>query len=370
MNTSSRGVLVTLILLTLISFPTAAETVRWVPAAASNPGLHGSTWTTDLWIYNRVSDRSITVYLAFLTEEDGVVDPVEISVDVPVINRVYIQDVVGSLFGESRPGAIRLRSEHEFEVRSRTFNTGSDVGVFGQGIPAVDPSTTRPAAILLGASTGGAAHSKRTNLGLLNPNTEPIRGFIFVYGETYSDYLGQADLELGPLGWWQGDVFDLIGRTVAVEDAIVTVFSLEIDEPVISYISVVDNASGDGAYLEAVNGMPAYTEPLDWTIDFTITTTDGTADQLTVTIDDNDPEVFTDLSSGAQVTLESHVGVFEMCYSVDVTADAGQSAWVSIDVDTASNRGDSSSGGYSTGGSGSFTIDRCQLIGPAARIDP
>ena len=138
----------------------------------------------------------------------------------------------------------------------------------------------------------------------------------------------------------------------------------------ISYLSVVDNASGDGAYLEAVNGMPAYTEPLDWTIDFTVMITKGTTGQLTMTVDDNDPEVFTDLSSGAQVTLESHVGFFEMCYTIDVTADAGQSARVSIDLDVASNRGDTTGGTFSTWRSGSFTIDRCQLFGPAARIDP
>ncbi len=370
MKKTSHVVFMALVLSVLVSLPLAAETVQWLPAAASNSGLHGTVWTTDLWITNRVSDRPITVYLAFLAEEDGVVDPVEIPVEIPVINRAYIQDVVGSLFGESRPGAIRLRSEHQFEVRSQTFNSGSEVGIFGQGIPAVDSSTTVPVVTLVGASNGGTENQTRTNIGLLNPNNNEIHVFVFVYGETYQEYLGRADFRLGPLGWRQENLFDLIGRTIDVQDAIVSVFSTNIDEPVISYLSVVDEASGDGTYLEAVNGMPAYTEPLDWIIDLTVTVTDGIADQLTVTVDDGDPEIFTDLSAGAQVTLESHVGMFELCFAVDVAADPGQSARVSVDVDANSSRGDYGGGSAGTGGTGNYTFDNCYLIGPGARIDP
>jgi len=357
-----------LILIILSSSPLAAETIQWIPAAASSPGLFGSVWTTDLWIYNRVADRSITVYLAFLPEQDGIASPVEVSVEIPVLDRVDIQDVVGSLFADSRAGAIRLRSEHEFEARSRTFNTGGDVGTFGQGIPAIASSALRPAVILLGASHAPTGNGTRTNLGVLNPNSEPIRPFVFVYGDTLQDVLGQARVELGPLGWWQGNVFDLIGETAAVENAMVFVFGFDIDEPVISYLSVVDNASGDGTYLEAVDGIPAHTEPLDWTIGITVTATDATLNQMTVTIDDTEPEVFADLSNEVIVTLESHVGRFEMCYAVDATAIA--SGRVHIDIRAETSYGYEGGSSSSSGGSGEFTVERCQWISPQARLDP
>ena len=208
----------------------------------------------------------------------------------------------------------------------------------------------------------------RTNLGVFNPNSGSIRPFVFVYGDTLQDFLGQSRVELGPLGWWQGNVFDLIGETAAVEKAMVFVFGIDIDEPVISYLSVVDNATGDGAYLEAVNGMPAHNEPLDWTIGITVTATDATLNQLTVTIDDNESEVFTDLSNEVVVTLESHVGRFEMCSVVDATAIA--SGRVRIEVRTETSYGCEGGGVYSSGGSGDFTVEHCQWISPQARLNP
>jgi len=377
MRTTLLLLIVILILITMIAPPLAAETVLWVPAAASNSGAHGTEWTTDLWIYNQVMDQPLTVYLAFLPHENGVTDPVEIPVEVPVWDYVYIQDVVGSLFGENRSGAIRLRADYVFEATSRTFNTGGDVGTYGQGIPAVAASTTTVGAILLGASNRPTANGTRTNLGLLNTSSERLKLWVAVSGSTMPSAIGEfTEYWIEPLGWWQGNLFELVGAgSVAVDNAVVTVINPRNDQTigtnrsVISYLSVVDNASGDGTYVEPVDAAGVFTLPVDWVLDFTVDAASNvTVHNLTVTIEDSEPEVFTDLSEGAQVTLESHVGEFEMCYSVDATASGGQSGRVTVEYEYTPSYGSPGHHLHSEGGWGDFTINDCDWIQPEPRV--
>lgn len=377
MRTTTLLSVVILILMIVSALPLAAETVLWVPAAASNSGAHGTEWMTDLWIYNRVADQPLTVYLAFLPDVDGVTDPVEIPVELSVWDYVYIQDVVGTLFGENRAGAIRLRADHEFEATSRTFNTGSDVGTYGQGIPAVSASTATSGAILLGASNRPTANGTRTNLGLLNTSSERLKLWVLVSGSTMPSSIGEfTEFWIEPLGWWQGNLFELVGAgSVAVDNAVVTVANprddqrFGTDRPVISYLSVVDNASGDGTYVAPINAAGVFTLPVDWTIDFTVDSAPNvTVDQLTVSIDDNEPEVFTDLSEGAQVTLESHVGEFEVCWTVEATTIAGQSGRVTVEYEYTPSYGSPGHRLHSEGGSGEFTINDCDWIQPEPRV--
>lgn len=371
MRTAARPLSVILVLVALSVTPLCAETIRWIPAAASNSGLHGSQWTTDLWIYNRVADRAITVYLAFLPDVDGAVEPVEIAVELPVLNPVHIQDVVGSFFGENRPGAIRLRSEHLFEARSRTVNSGSGVGIFGQGIPAVAKDALDVLGVLLGASNLPTANGTRTNLGLLNTSDDEVNVFVFIYGDSYQDYLGRAEIELGPYGWWQGNIFDLAGISSAVDNAMVTPFVLsEFSQPLISYISVLDNASGDGTYIQAVDSLPAYTEALDWTIDIDVTAVDATVDRLTITVDGYEPWVFEDTSEPVQVLIDGHIGALMWCWSVEATSDPGLGGQISVDYTATSSEGDSGGGAISYGGSSDLDYEKCQGTAPIPRWDP
>jgi len=368
-----------LILVVMCSLPLAAETVLWVPAAASNPGAHGTEWTTDLWIHSRVADQPITVFLAFLPEKDGGENPAEVSVEVPVWGYVHVQDVVGSLFDESRAGGIRLRCDHEFEATSSTVNTGSDVGTFGQGIPAVPASTATAGAILMGASNLPTANGKRTNLGLLNTSTKPVELWVIV-SDSEAPYSSVGDIvrfSIGPLGWWQGNVFDLVGaRSVDVGNAVVNVANPRDDQrdgddrPVISYLSVVDNASGDGTYVQPVNINAVFTLPVDWIIDLTVTAAAGvTLDQMTVTAADNDPQVFTDLSTSVQVTVDAYVGEFELCLDIEGTAEPGPPKRVTIESTVTPSYGDPWGRTKKTSGAGAFIIQDCSWIVPEPRIE-
>ena len=107
----------------------------WIPAAASNPGLQGTSWTTDLWLQSRVIGAPMEITAAFFAYRAGTPSPSETTIVLQPGEHRQIADAVATLFGEDRPGAIRLRSDDPFFAQSRTANDGGDAGSFGQGIP-------------------------------------------------------------------------------------------------------------------------------------------------------------------------------------------------------------------------------------------
>jgi hypothetical protein len=192
------------VVLVVLAFSTAvagaAETVRWTPAAASNPGLNGSQWTTALSVHSRATDQTIAVQVAFLPDAAVNSNPTEVTLQVEPEGLVEVQDVVASLFGEHRAGALRLRSAQPFEASSRTFNRGSDVGTFGQGIPAVVDADMPQGWVLLGAANRPGADGVRTNLGLLNPTHWDIDVMVGLFLPETSEWVGPVTVSLGPYG--------------------------------------------------------------------------------------------------------------------------------------------------------------------------
>lgn len=368
MYTSFRVVFCCLIAL-IVSVSGATETTRWLPAAASNPGLQGTMWTTDIWLYNNVFDSENTVFLAFLPDTTGTVEPEEVQITLPPLGQVEIHDVVNTLFGENRAGAIRMRAEHRFEVQSRTFNSGSGTGTFGQGIAAVpSPASSGEGVVLLGASNDPSDDGVRTNLGVLNPNPETVHVLVFVSGPTTSDLLGFTHFAIGPFGWWQGNVFELIDHaSEVVETAWVYAISDDPELAIIPYLSRVDNASGDGTYIQGLDGQSEYTRPVDWTIEIAITAPNATVDSLTVTIADGESQVFEDPDETVTLTAEDMLGPFTTCWSVEGTSPAD--SWTSVKVDVLATAENDMSHHYtrSEGVSGDFVISDCDKMAPQFR---
>lgn len=298
----------------------AAETTLWIPAAASNPGRHGTQWTTDLWISNPVADASSTVYLAFFPDQEGVDQPAEVPVEISRLSTLKIIDVVSTLFGEHRPGAIRLRSEYLFDARSRTANTGGDQGSYGQAIPAVGVADLAWGGTFPGAANIPGAAGVRTNLGLVNSGSEPATFVVFVQSPTaFEPGYGWTQIELGPGGWWQGDVFEAVGADgETVDDATVTV--LNNDEGVVmGYLSRIDNASGDGTYIAPITNEAVFTQPLDWELEIELhpDSDQVSIDSLKVFVDGVLTDEVTDPGGIEDFTLEGVIGDLNLCFSVE-----------------------------------------------------
>jgi hypothetical protein len=109
--------LMCVIALQLITPTAEAVESRWIPAAASNTGLHGTMWTTDLWLYSQVSDQEMEVTATFFTDQLGTAEPAQATITLPPNASVEIPDAVATLFGEQRPGSIRIEADQPRRYR-------------------------------------------------------------------------------------------------------------------------------------------------------------------------------------------------------------------------------------------------------------
>ncbi len=252
-----------IIVLVAIVLPATAEEELWIPAAASNPGLHGTMWTTDLWLLSRVTDESIEVRAAFFPNRAGTSAPEEVVITLEPSSQIEIQDAVMTLFDKHRPGAIRLQSEYPFSAQSRTANHSGSNGSFGQGIPAFEPTAAAEAFSFLGAANRPGNDGVRTNIGLVNLGAEEETVSIFARdAETRTD-LGMHQVTIGPNGWFQADVFELLDvdqQVVGLADVAV----LGAGASLLGYISRVDNRSGDGTFIAPTIGDFVPIEPGTW----------------------------------------------------------------------------------------------------------
>lgn len=269
-----RGVTVLAVVLVACSSMAGATThVRIVPAAASNPGLHGSHWSTELNLYNRAFDQEASIQVAFLPDADGTEFPQEVTVVVEPVSTLSIQDVVATLFGEHRPGALRLTSQVPFEASSRTFNDGAGQGSFGEGIPAVDPDDVLDAWVLMGAANGPGTAGVRTNLGLVNRGPWDAEVVVVLSIPATGEWFGPVTVDLGPYGWTQQDAFALFGISDRTVDGALVVGSFS--GGVFGYLSRVDNRTGDGTFVLPVDGAIANTLPKQWDVTLTLTYSAG-----------------------------------------------------------------------------------------------
>lgn len=311
-----------------------AETVLWIPAAASNPGLNDTQWSTDLWLYSRVVDSPIDVFAAFLPDQAGSANPTEVTIQLPQRQVVEINDAVATLFGESRPGAIRLRSEQPFFAQSRTFNDGGDDGTYGQGIPAFPPPLqTGPTQVyvLMGAANRPGADGARTNLGIVNTGAETREVTFGVRDTATGEVVGATEVELGPYGWYQGDVFQAVGaadQAVDVAEVQVGVFSP--DGNLLAYISRVDNRSGDGAFLAGVTGEYVRIVPRPWEVELVLTyTTPVVVDELTYTAPDGTTVTVPNPVSGYSTGTLDFMAPATFCWTITGATNGGS---VTVDI--------------------------------------
>ena len=333
-----------------------AETILWIPAAASNPGLNDTQWSTDLWLYSRVVDSPIEVFAAFLPNQAGAADPTEVTIQLPQRQVVEISDAVATLFGDSRPGAIRLRSEHPFWAQSRTFNDGDDDGTYGQGIPAFPPPMqTGPTQVyvLMGAANRPGTDGARTNLGIVNTGAETREVIFGVRDTATGDVVGATEVELGPDGWYQADVFQAVGaadQTVDLAEVQVGVTSPAGN--LLAYISRVDNRSGDGAFLAGVTGEFVRIVPRPWEVELVLSySTPVVVDELTYTAPDGTTVTVPNPVSGYSTGTLDFISPATFCWTVTGATHGGT---VTVDIYTSV---DGSNGHSRTGTTGEDPLD-------------
>ncbi len=209
-----------------------------VPAAASKPGLNGTSWVTDLTLLNPgESPVEATVYLLPGGQAGNQRGPL---FTVPAHGQLVLDDVVGkALRAPGAKGALLIASGAPLAIGSRTYNR-TESGTYGQMLPGF--SEDRWVAAGQEVRLLGLVRNQRfrTNIGLAAPEDMAVHLHFALYRGD-SELIRRVSYATGAYSFYQKT--DILSEEVDNAYAVVTC-----DDPGARYevyASVVDNQTGD-----------------------------------------------------------------------------------------------------------------------------
>lgn len=226
---------------------------------AHAPGELGTFWVTDLRLFNRSPGESARVQLYHVPRDrDGRAEYLLTSVEIPANAVVDLPDVLATRFSVSDgTGSLLARIEGgTVTATSRTFNTGSPRGTFGQFIggaaTAAAAASGDPPRVLLQLANGS---QYRTNVGFTEVSGEPATVAVTLYdGATGAVLGGPETFEVQPFSNTQVALFQELAAGES-ENAFALVEIAEGSGRVLTYASVIDAHTGDAIYVPG--GVPA-----------------------------------------------------------------------------------------------------------------
>jgi len=220
-----------------------------ISAAAQTSGVGGSTWRTELTLFNAGSEAA-NVNLIYIPGGGGS------SLTRPLIlarrQSVTYANALADIFGlSSGAGAVAIEavsatSSPNIKVTSRTFTNGA-TGTYGQSVPEVANADLGATLYLTGLASSAAF---RTNVGLVNKSAGTITTGLVLFDPS-GNVIGSASVTLPGNNFQQSALASyfpaLAGRSYEG-------LSMRVTSPqtgVISvYASVVDNRTQDPIYIQ------------------------------------------------------------------------------------------------------------------------
>jgi hypothetical protein len=244
--------------------PPAAEAARtytlFVPTTASIHGNAGTFFHTDLWALNRSFASSISVTATYYCFAGPCASA---SATFPLSPREskLISDVGATLFGlPETAGAVALSYQSATEdlaVTTRTYTPSLPSPTAGTSVPAFSAADARARSVFLGLGnySGGFSSGFRSNAGAFNPSFYAQRATFTLYsssgavlGTTTADVAARSAVQIN-------DIFSAAGAGAAfTTNAVLVVTS---DTPVLAFVTVIDNQSGDSIFATAMDDVPA-----------------------------------------------------------------------------------------------------------------
>ncbi len=193
--------------------------------AAETRGANNTHWVSDVAVINP-SDETAAISVAFFAygNTSGTPDA-EMTFQIAPEEEMVFDDIISTLGLEGTAGALLINSDDVVLTGMRTYNQ-TDEGTYGQYVPVSVPTEN---AVIPGVRDDD---DFRSNLGVFNASTGDA-------GIAVNDVY-QA---LAPLSGWQRRFVDITGPVEGSAGVLLT------GSPVMSYLSVVDNHSGDPTYL-------------------------------------------------------------------------------------------------------------------------
>jgi hypothetical protein len=166
--------------------------------------------------------------------------------------QLYIEDLLGDLWGYNGNGAVRLLSSVPVSAFARVVNvkmpTAFEGGTFGQAMAPMTSDQVVPEGVLLGLFNERISDESgfRSNMGWFNPNPDPVTLTARVVTRD-GDMLGERNLEVPGLSQWLGSVFDVVWTVTQNQRELQHFFVTYevVGGPLFLYASVVDNVTGD-----------------------------------------------------------------------------------------------------------------------------
>lgn len=234
-----------------INVLSAAPYNSLVSVAAQTGGANGTSWRTELSLFN-AGTNGASISLLFLPSNGGSV--LSNSLFLAPKQSITYANALRDMFSiESGAGAITIQAASagtvaDLRITSRTFTSGS-TGTYGQAVPEVEPGALTRTLYITGIEANAAY---RTNVGLVNRAETPVSAAIALFDAWGNSVSTRTVTLLGnsfqqqPLSAWFPAVdgeshAHMTMRIIAASDAAIS-----------GYASVVDNITQDPVYIQAV----------------------------------------------------------------------------------------------------------------------
>jgi len=249
MKTSSRLSTAGLFLF-LLAPALLAETVT-LPVAASVAGVGGVPFVSDVRVFNTSYTDVLAVTAVY--RFNGAAQSFQLA---PREAKAF-DDICVSLFATpSSLGAVDFTSpapQGTLVVSSQLRSPVSTGGFTGMFVPGLAPTDAAPVTVLTGLVNGDG----RTNIGVYNPNNNPVTATIRLFDGPV--FLGSTSAGLAGHGVTQiNNIYNVVGFGSLVRtNGYATVESSDPASPLFTFAAEADNKSGDLILVVGAKDVPA-----------------------------------------------------------------------------------------------------------------
>jgi PKD repeat protein len=223
-----------------------------ISAAAQTSGIGGTTWKTELSLFNAGS-QGASVTLTYVPSAGSTIQQRSLFLS-PKQSVTYanaLLDIFGMSSGAGGIGieATSAGTSADLRVTSRTFTTDS-LGTFGQAVPDVALEALQRTLYITGIQSNAAF---RTNIGLTNRANAAVAATLTLHNSAGA-LLGSRSITIPANSFQQSPLstyFPVV--TGGSYDVLTMKMVAGASDSVSAFASVVDNVSQDPIYLQAVS---------------------------------------------------------------------------------------------------------------------
>ncbi|HHQ47369.1 MAG TPA: VCBS repeat-containing protein, partial [Acidobacteria bacterium] len=214
-----------------------------IPGSAHVSGLGGTSWVSDLVLYN-LGDEDAGIEAYFLEKDTDNSNVAGESFFIQAGSSMMLDDVLSGLFRKSgTSGAIFICASQPLMVSSRTYNNAAS-GTFGQhigGVPVLHGIVPEDTAYIFQLTRND---DFRTNIGFANALPSQLDVEVTLY-DAQGTELKKVPVTVPPYGFLQKT--DILGSDVA--DAYAKLRATSDEARYFAYASIIDNHTGDPTFV-------------------------------------------------------------------------------------------------------------------------